>query len=151
MDIERDFVTMTEAASLLGISMVTMWAWVKMGRLIAYQMASDRRKKLLRRVDVDALATQRAFPCESITHGPVTYTYNGRGVRPWLPEMTAEPGWVYRVSPPMTNTHTPMCWRCAVEVSAQHEGQARVFWEEDPPSAEEWCRRCERGFGERPG
>ena len=29
--------------------------------------------------------------------GPLTYRHNGRGVRGWLPELIADPGWVYLV------------------------------------------------------
>lgn len=53
MDVE--FVTMREAQEILGVSNFTMWQLVKRGELAAYQSATDRRKKLVRRSDLDAL------------------------------------------------------------------------------------------------
>lgn len=54
---ESGFVTMTEAAAVLGISRATMWRRVKGGEIEAHESQIDRRRKLIRKRDVEALAT----------------------------------------------------------------------------------------------
>lgn len=56
---DSEFVTMREAQEILGVSNFTMWQLVKRGDLTAYQSATDRRKKLVRRSELDALRTPR--------------------------------------------------------------------------------------------
>jgi excisionase family DNA binding protein len=51
---DGDFVTMREAAEILGVSKFTMWRLVRDGELVAYRSGSDRREKLVRRTDVEA-------------------------------------------------------------------------------------------------
>jgi len=82
--------------------------------------------------------------------GPLTSRHNGRGARAWLPELIADPGWVYLVSSPQGSAQRRVCWRCVVSLSDAHEGRARVFWQDDPPADDERCTRCERPYGERP-
>ena len=61
-----EYVTMREAQEILGVSNFTMWQLVKRGELTAYQSATDRRKKLVCRADLDALRTPRQIePIES--------------------------------------------------------------------------------------
>jgi len=50
-----EFVTMREAQEILGVSNFTIWQMVKDGRLATFRSEVDRRKKLVRRVDLDAL------------------------------------------------------------------------------------------------
>ena len=50
-----EFVTMREARKILGVSNFTIWQMVKQGRLEAFRSQVDRRKKLVRRSDLDAL------------------------------------------------------------------------------------------------
>ncbi|HEV2123844.1 MAG TPA: excisionase family DNA-binding protein [Chloroflexota bacterium] len=52
---QDEYVTMGEARELLGVSNFTIWRMVREGRLTAYQSGTDRRKKLIRRSDLDAL------------------------------------------------------------------------------------------------
>lgn len=52
---ESEFVTMKEAREMLGVSGVTIWRLVKEGRLHAYQSGIDRRRKLVKREDVERL------------------------------------------------------------------------------------------------
>ncbi len=54
-----DYVSMREAQEILGVSNFTIWQMVKDGRLPAYQSETDRRKKLIRRADLDALREPR--------------------------------------------------------------------------------------------
>ena len=56
---DDEYVTMREAQKILGVSNFTMWQLVKRGDLTAYQSATDRRKKLIRRADLDALRAVR--------------------------------------------------------------------------------------------
>jgi len=83
---------------------------------------------------------------EPARRGPITYRFNGRGARPWLPEMTCEPGWVYLSGHPPPRR---LCWRCAVQVSAIGEGKVPLFWEEGPPADDDRCARCLRPYGVR--
>ena len=51
----EEFVTMREAQEILGVSNFTVWQMVRDGRLQAFRSGVDRRKKLIRRADLDAL------------------------------------------------------------------------------------------------
>ena len=53
--VEGEYVTMREAQEILGVSNFTIWQMVRDGRLPAYRSETDRRKKLVRRADIDAL------------------------------------------------------------------------------------------------
>ncbi len=64
---EEQFVTMKEAQEILGISNYTMWKMVKDGRVKAYQSGVDRRRKLIRKSDLEAI--KRARPIEEM-QGP---------------------------------------------------------------------------------
>lgn len=57
-----DFVTMREAQDILGVSKFTMWRLVKDGKLTAYQSEIDRREKLVRRADLEALSRPKPLP-----------------------------------------------------------------------------------------
>ncbi|MDP9357790.1 MAG: helix-turn-helix domain-containing protein [Chloroflexota bacterium] len=52
---DEEFVSMREAQEILGVSNFTIWRMVRDGELPAYQSRTDRRKKLVRRSDLDAL------------------------------------------------------------------------------------------------
>ena len=52
---DDEYVTMREAQEILGVSNFTIWQMVKDGRLPAFRSSVDRRKKLIRRGDLDAL------------------------------------------------------------------------------------------------
>ncbi len=52
---DEAFVTMREAQDVLGVSSFTIWRMVRDGELTAYQSRTDRRKKLIRRADLEAL------------------------------------------------------------------------------------------------
>jgi len=51
----NDYVTMTEAQGILGVSRFKVWQLVKEGRLKTFRSELDRREKLIRRADLDAL------------------------------------------------------------------------------------------------
>jgi len=87
--------------------------------------------------------------------GPITQTFNGRGVRPWLPAFVGDPGCVYPVAAAMSlyrpqGPSRRVCWRCVAGVMDHVDGHAATTWEDAPPAAGERCPRCERSFGERP-
>ncbi len=50
-----EFMTIKEAAEVLGVSRVTIYRRVKAGELEAYQSRADRRERLVRRADIEAL------------------------------------------------------------------------------------------------
>jgi len=52
-----DFVTIQQAAKLLGVHRITVWRLVRDGRLQAYQSPINRRVKLVKRADLTALMT----------------------------------------------------------------------------------------------
>ena len=54
-DKTEKFLTMGEAIEYLGTSPDMMWRLVKSGRLLAFEDQLDRRKKLLRLSDLEAL------------------------------------------------------------------------------------------------
>src|SRR5215213_8209138 len=54
INVDDDFVTMREAAEILGVSKFTMWRLVRDGELAAYRSGSDKREKLVKRADVEA-------------------------------------------------------------------------------------------------
>ncbi len=56
---EEQFVTMREAQEILNVSNYTMWKMVKEGRVPAYQSQVDRRRKLIRRSDLDTIKEAR--------------------------------------------------------------------------------------------
>src|SRR4051812_25522904 len=95
------------------------------------------------------------FRGEPTKRGPITSIMNGLGVRPWLPQLILEPGWIYVVTRLMTLSTPPgqprrCCWRCVPDLLEACDGHASVDWEEAPPAADERCPRCERSYGERP-
>jgi len=49
-----EFVTMKEAREILGVSGPKIWRMVRDGELIAYQSVQDKRRKMIRRSDLDA-------------------------------------------------------------------------------------------------
>ncbi len=50
-----EFVTMTAAQEILGVSRFKIWQLVKEGKLETFRSELDRREKLIRRSDLDAL------------------------------------------------------------------------------------------------
>jgi len=59
MEDQEDYLTLSEAAEYLGVSRVTLWRRVRDGTLTPYQAASSRRKKLVKRKDLDKLLRPR--------------------------------------------------------------------------------------------
>jgi len=77
---------------------------------------------------------------QAIKRGPVTRIRTGRGVRPWLPEVIGEPGWVSVVTRLPTLYAPPgparrVCWRC-VRPLDEHDGGHTMVWCEDAPPVE---------------
>ena len=56
---DAEFVTMREAQEELGVSNYTIWRMVREGELTAYQSLLDRRRKMIRRADLDKLRELR--------------------------------------------------------------------------------------------
>jgi excisionase family DNA binding protein len=54
-----EYMTMREAQAALGVSNHTIWRMVKDGRLTVYTTDIDRRKKLVKRADVERLKKVR--------------------------------------------------------------------------------------------
>lgn len=52
---ENEFMTMAEAADALGISNATIWRRVKSGEIEAFESQLDRRRKLIRRSDIEQM------------------------------------------------------------------------------------------------
>jgi excisionase family DNA binding protein len=52
---DSEFVTMQDAARLLGIGRMTLWRRVKEGALTVYESPSNRRVRLVKRSDVERL------------------------------------------------------------------------------------------------
>ena len=54
-----EFLTMAEAREYLGVSKPKMWRLVRDGVLPTYEDATDKRKKLIRKDDLDRLRQPR--------------------------------------------------------------------------------------------
>lgn len=57
-----DYLTLREAQEALGVSNYTIWRMVKEGRLAVHTTELDRRKKLVKREDVERLKKVRPAP-----------------------------------------------------------------------------------------
>ena len=85
---------------------------------------------------------------------PAPFPQRNHGVRPWLPEVIVEPGWISVVAR-LPTRYAPqgpvcrVCWRCVPGLLERHEGHAAVAWEENPSTPDARCPRCERPFGHR--
>jgi hypothetical protein len=56
-----EYVTMTEARDILDVSRFKLWQLVKEGKLETFRSELDRREKLIRRADLEALRQPRAW------------------------------------------------------------------------------------------
>ncbi len=54
-----EYLSLTAAAELMNVSRFTMWRLVRDGKLDVYESDRDRREKLVRRSDVEALVRPR--------------------------------------------------------------------------------------------
>jgi excisionase family DNA binding protein len=54
-----DYLTIQAAAELMGVSRWTLWRRIRAGELRAYQAGVDRRTRLVKRSDVEALMRPR--------------------------------------------------------------------------------------------
>jgi excisionase family DNA binding protein len=54
-DVEDEFLTITQAAELLGVARMTFWRRLKEGVMPVYRSGRDHRVRLVRRADVEAL------------------------------------------------------------------------------------------------
>lgn len=55
----EEYLSLTAAAELMNVSRFTVWRLVKDGKLDVYESDRDRREKLVRRSDVEALVRPR--------------------------------------------------------------------------------------------
>jgi excisionase family DNA binding protein len=67
--VRGEFVTMKEAQEILGVSNFTIWQMVKDGRLPTFRSEVDRRKKLIRRSDLDAIQAPKPINLEDRDEG----------------------------------------------------------------------------------
>jgi excisionase family DNA binding protein len=56
----NDYLTIQEAAELMGVSRWTLWRRIRSGELRAYQAGIDRRTRLVKRADVEELMRPRS-------------------------------------------------------------------------------------------
>ena len=54
-----EYLSLTAAAELMNVSRFTMWRLVRDGKLDVYESDRDRREKLVRRSDIEALVRPR--------------------------------------------------------------------------------------------
>ncbi len=54
-----EYLSLTAAAELMNVSRFTLWRLVKDGKLDVYESDRDRREKLVRRSDIEALVRPR--------------------------------------------------------------------------------------------
>ena len=54
-----EFLTVQEAAQLMGVSRFTVWRRIKDGKLPVYEAGVDRRVRLVKRTDIESLMTPR--------------------------------------------------------------------------------------------
>jgi excisionase family DNA binding protein len=52
---QDEFMTLKEAAEALGVSRATLWRRIQNGELVSYQSQQDRRQRLVRREEIEAL------------------------------------------------------------------------------------------------
>ncbi len=64
---DSEYLGLREAADLLGVSRFTIWRLIRDGDLDAYQSQVDRRQKLVKRADVEALKQPRQLPVSDHT------------------------------------------------------------------------------------
>ena len=62
----NDFLTLPEAAELVGVSRATMWRRLKQDEIQTYQSQQDRRVRLVKRSDIEDLLQPRP-----VVHTPV--------------------------------------------------------------------------------
>jgi excisionase family DNA binding protein len=60
----EDYLSMQEAMRLLGISRQTIWRLVRDGKLQTYQLETNRRVKLVKHSDVEALMRPRPIEAD---------------------------------------------------------------------------------------
>ena len=59
-----DFVSLTEAARIMGVSRWTIYRLIKSGRLPTYEYPANRNVTLVKRADLEALMTPRPIERE---------------------------------------------------------------------------------------
>ena len=59
MPVKGEFLSLREAREHLDVSKTKMWSLVKLGTLKTYEDALDKRKKLVRKEDVEKLKQPR--------------------------------------------------------------------------------------------
>jgi excisionase family DNA binding protein len=52
---EHEYMTIGEAAAALGVSTTTIWRRAKSGELEVFRSKADRRQRLVRRADIEAM------------------------------------------------------------------------------------------------
>jgi hypothetical protein len=80
---------------------------------------------------------------------PFLFVDNGKGVRPWLWQRIADPGYryTYELFPHGSGSKT-VCYRCLDAMAELDDGHGRTTYKPAEPG--ERCPRCERPYGVRP-
>lgn len=52
---DSEYMTIGEAAAALGVSTTTIWRRVRAGELEVFRSQADRRQRLIRRADIEAM------------------------------------------------------------------------------------------------
>ena len=60
----EEYLTLQEAARLMGIGRQTLWRLVRAGKLQTYQSAINRRVKLVKRADIEELMQPRPIEAD---------------------------------------------------------------------------------------
>jgi len=63
---QREYMTITEAAAALDVSTTTIWRRVKSGELEVFRSQADRRQRLVRRSDVEAMMRPAALVSKAL-------------------------------------------------------------------------------------
>lgn len=81
-------------------------------------------------------------------HGPFLHIHNGKGVRPWLAQRIADPGYVYTYTFFQNAGVRVVCFRCLDAMAEFDDGHGHIDYRPAEPG--ERCPRCERLYGTRP-
>jgi excisionase family DNA binding protein len=57
----QDYLTLTDAATYLGVSRQTLWRRIRDGALPVYSSEVNRRERLVKRADLDRIRTPRTI------------------------------------------------------------------------------------------
>ncbi|MGI8477100.1 MAG: hypothetical protein ACR2OO_12095, partial [Thermomicrobiales bacterium] len=93
----------------------------------------------------DSSDDRRWASCDVYRRGPITHDLRrSRPGYPWLPTVTGEPGFAYRIG----DRGPRLCWRCFGVLAKRNDGTTPLRFEEVPIGSAERCSRCVRPFSD---